>query len=95
MQVDVQDREDEPEIGGDRRLAREQELDSLLDAHIALVDVVVEGDHLVCELVVPLLERIDGAAERAQHERAFLLQRRLELVELLLERRPHPKRPVT
>ena len=56
----MQDREHEPEIARDRRLPREQRLDALLDAQVALVDVVVEGDHLVGELVVALLERVDA-----------------------------------
>ena len=38
----------------DRRLPREQRLDALLDREVALVDLVVEGDHLVGELVVAL-----------------------------------------
>ena len=52
---DVQHREHEPEIARDRRLPREQRLDPLLDRDVALVDVVVERDHLVGQLCVPLL----------------------------------------
>ena len=43
-------------------------------------------------------ERVDRAAERAQDDRALLLQARLERVEALLELDPghaHPNRPVT
>jgi hypothetical protein len=91
----VQDRQHEPQVTGHRRLPREQRLNALLDRDVALVDVVVEGDHLVGQLVVALLQRVERAAERAQHEVAFLVQRRLEQVELVLEGRSHPKRPVT
>ena len=35
VEVDVQDREHEPQVGGDRGLAREQVLDALLDLEIA------------------------------------------------------------
>ena len=42
-----------------------------------------------------LLERVEAAAQRPQDELAFLLERRLELVELFLKRDPHPNRPVT
>ena len=64
-------------------------------AEVALVDLVVEGDHLVGELDVLDCERVQAAAERAEDELAFLLERRLELVELLLQGDPHPNRPVT
>ena len=90
-------REHEAQVAGDRRLAREQRLDALLDREVALVDLVVEGDHLVGELRVLLHERVERAAQRAQDEVALLLQRRLDLVELLLET-PYahqPNRPVT
>jgi hypothetical protein len=50
VQVRVQDREHEPQVDGDRRLAREQRLDALLEREVARIDVVVERDHLVREL---------------------------------------------
>ena len=71
------------------------ELYALFDPNVALVDVVVECDHFVSELLVTLLERLDRAAQCAQHELTLLLQRRLEQVELFLKSRPHPNRPVT
>ena len=43
VEIRVQDREHEPQVDGDRRLPREQLLDSLLDLEIALVDLVVEA----------------------------------------------------
>ena len=81
----MQHREHEPEVGGDRRLPREQVLHPLLDREVAVVDLVVERDHLVGELVVLLHERVERAAQRAEDERALLVDRRLELVELFLE----------
>ena len=95
VQVDVEHREDEPQVGRDRRLPREQLLDALLDREVARVDLVVERDHLVGELLVLLHERVERAAQRAQHERALLVHRRLELVEIFLEADPHPNLPVT
>jgi hypothetical protein len=59
------------------------------------VHLVVEGDHLVRELRVTLLERFERAAQRAQNEVALLHQGRLQHVELLLKSDPHPNRPVT
>jgi hypothetical protein len=95
VKVDVQDREHEAQIACHGRLPREQKLDALFDPDIPLVDLVVERDHLVGELLVPLLERVDRATKGPQDERAFFLQCRLELVELFLERGPQPNLPVT
>src|SRR5688572_7171261 len=95
VEVVVQHRQDEAEVDRDRGLAREERLDAFLDAEVGSVDLVVEGDDLVGQLDIGLRERVQAAAERAKDERALLLQRRLELVEVLLERDPHPKRPVT
>jgi hypothetical protein len=92
VQVVVQEREHEPEVARDRRLPGEEELDSLLHGGVGAVDVVVEGDHLVGELDVLRAHGLDGRAQRAQHELALRLQRRLERVELLLERDSHLSR---
>ena len=91
----MQDREHEAQVDGDRSLAGEQRLDAFLDREVGLVDLVVEGDDLVGELDVGLLERVEAAAQRAQDEGAFFLEGGFELVELFLERDPHPNRPVT
>ena len=86
MEVHPQDREHEAEVGRDRRLAGEQRLHSRLDCEIAAVDLVVEADHLVGELVVAAGERVQRRAEGPEDEVALLLERRLELDELLVER---------
>ena len=52
------------------------DLDALLDREVAVVDLVVEGDHLVGELdVVAARARSSAAAQRAQDEVALLLER--------------------
>ncbi len=91
----VQDREDEPEVGRDGGLPREHELDLALEALVAVVDLVVERDHLVAELDVLASERVHGAADRPRHDLADLLEAGLERVEIGLQLGSHPKRPVT
>ena len=71
MEVVLQQRQDEPKVARDRRLAREQQLDPLLDLEVLRVDVVVERDHLVGELDVLGADGLDGAAERAEDELAL------------------------
>ena len=85
----MQHRQDEPQVGGNGRLPCEQRLDSLLDLEVEPVDVVVEGDHLVGELDVALLESVQGPAQHPEDESALFLEAGLELVELLLEADPH------
>jgi hypothetical protein len=89
VEVDVQQREHEPQVGRDRRLPRQQRLDLVLDVQVEPVDVVVERDHVVGELDVTLGQRVQRPAECAQDERALLLQSGLELVELFLEGDSH------
>ncbi len=96
MQVDAEDGEDEPEVCSDGCLPRKERLHARLDRDVAAVDLVVEADHLVRKLLVAACERVERRAKRTQNEIAFLLQRRLELCELLGERDAHqPNRPVT
>ena len=95
MQVDVKDCQHEAKIARNRSLPCEQRLDALLDRDVARVDVVVESDHLVGKLVVPLVERVDRSAQRAQDERSLFLEGGLQEIEVLLKRRSQPNRPVT
>ncbi len=81
----MQHREHVAEIDRDRRLAREQRVDALLQLGIHAVDVVVEGDHLVGELDVALGEGVDAAAQRAEHELALQAERLLQLLDSLLQ----------
>jgi hypothetical protein len=69
----------------------------LLDLEVAAIDRVVERDHLVGELGVRAPQRVQRAAQRAQHEAPFLQQARLQGVEVLLEADAthQPNRPVT
>ena len=80
QQVDVQDREQEPQIARHGRLEREQGLDRALDAEEALVDLVVEGDHLVGELDVALAEGPHRAADGRDDALPLLLESRLDPV---------------
>jgi hypothetical protein len=95
MQVVVEHGEDEPEIHRHGRLPREERLDALLDREVPRVHLVVERDDLLRELDVAVHERAECAAQRAEDEVALLLEARFELVELFLERDPHPNLPVT
>ena len=86
QEVDVEDREQQAQVARDRRLEREHGLDRALDAEEELVDLVVEGDDLVGELDVPLLERPDGAVHRGEDALALLLELRFDPVEGLVDR---------
>ena len=90
VEVDVQHRQHEPKVGRDRRLPGEQRLDPLLDREVGVVDLVVEGDHLVGQLEVLLDERLRRRLHRSHDELALLLERRLEVGELLVEGDPEP-----
>ena len=59
----VQQRRDEPQVAGDRRLQGEQREDPLVDLQVAPVDAVVVGDHHLRELDVLVLERLEHAVE--------------------------------
>ncbi len=74
----MQHPEHQPQVAGRRRLAGEQRRDSLLDADVLPVDLVVEGDHLVGELGIALLQRLHRTSERPQDELAFLDEVRLD-----------------
>ena len=94
----MEDGEHEPEVDGDRRLSREERLDALLDREVrrstssskAITSSASSGSLSRRALIEPRSALSD--------ELALLEQRRLEGVELLLERDPrraHPNRPVT
>ena len=91
----MEDREHESQVAGDGGLEGEDLLDELLDPVVALVDLVVERDHLVAELGVLRLERVERAAQGPQADVALLLQARLEPFEALPVLDPHPNLPVT
>ena len=59
----VQQRGDEPQVAGHRRLAGEQRQDALVDLEVAAVDAVVVGDDDRGELDVLVLERLERAVE--------------------------------
>ena len=95
VEVDVQDREHEPEVARDRRLAREQVLDALSIAEVARVHFVVEADHLLGELGVACSSALSAArserSTRSLSAWSSLSSRSSSSWKLV----PHPKRPVT
>ena len=89
---------DETQIARDRGLPCKQQLDLVLDVEAALVDVVVEGDHLARQLDVLRDNGLGGAADRALDELRLDLERLLEVRELIVERGAggaQPNLPVT
>ena len=62
----------------------------MLDAEEVAVDLVVERDHLVGELAIPLLERPHRAVDGADDALPHLLELRLDLLE---RRRRSPSEP--
>jgi hypothetical protein len=62
---------------------------------VALVDLVVERDHLVAELDVLRSQRVHDPADRPQDDLPGLLESGLEGIELALELDSHPNLPVT
>jgi len=95
MKSVVEQREDETEVARDRSLAREHELDLLLERQVALVNLVVERDHLLAQLDVLRPQRIEDAADRPEDDLSGLLEARLESVQLGLQLDSHPNLPVT
>ena len=95
MEVHAQHCEHEPQVARDRCLAGKQRLDALLDLQITPVDLIVEADHLVGELVVTARERVERRAQDAQDKRTLFLDRRLELLQFVMEGSSHPNLPVT
>ena len=64
---DMQQRGDEPQVAGDRRLRREQREHSLVDLEIATVDPIVVGEHKPDELHVLGPHRLQCALELHRH----------------------------
>ena len=86
QEVDVDHRQQEPQIAGHRRLQGEQRLDLLLDREEMAVDLVIERDHLVGKLAVALLKRARRAVDGAQDALPHLLQLGLDLPECVVHR---------
>src|SRR5439155_6077534 len=90
QEVDVEHCEQEPQVAGDRRLQREERLDLVLDGEEITVDLVVERDHLACELLVALFERSECAMDGAEDVLPHLLELRLDLLERRVDRHRGP-----
>ncbi len=82
----MEDREQQAQVAGDRGLEREQRLDRGLDPEEEPVDLVVEGDHLIGELGVALLERPHRAVNGGDGALALLLELRFDLAQFLVDR---------
>jgi hypothetical protein len=95
VETAVEERKDEAEVARHGCLTSQDDLDVSLDRQVVRVDLVVEGDDLVAELDVLCSERIDGAADAAEHDHSHLLELRFERVQLGLKLDSHPNRPVT
>ena len=80
----------ESQVAGDRCLQRKERLDLMLDGEEIAVDLVVERDHLACELLVPLLERANRAVDGADDTLPHLLELRLDLLERRVDRHREP-----
>jgi hypothetical protein len=81
----VQQRRDDAQVGGDRRLQREQREDPLVHLQVAAVDPVVVGDHDRRQLDVTVVERLERPVERGDDEVERAQRLVLEPRELLLE----------
>ena len=75
--------EHEAQIGRDG-LCCARSSDLSLEAEVARVDLVVEGDHRVAELDVLRLERVERPVQRTLDDRPELLELGFEGVEALL-----------
>ena len=93
----VQQRGDDAQVAGHRRLQGQQRQDALLDLQVAAVDAVVVGDHHRGQLDVLVLNRFERPVERAHHQVEAAEGLNFELGELLLEmgsgRVGHASRP--
>ena len=90
QEIDVDHREQESQVARDRRLQRKERLDRLLDAEEVVVDLVVEGDHLVGELAIALLEGAHSSVDGAEDALPHLLELRLDLLERRVDRHHEP-----
>src|SRR5262249_50258094 len=97
---DVEQGGDQPQVGRDRGLRREQRQDRLMDLEVAAVDAIVVGDHELRELDVLVLDGLARAVERVADEVEAAEGGALEVLELrqvVLARRVRhqPNLPVT
>ena len=81
----VQQRRHDAQVARHRRLQGEQREDPLVDLEVAAVDPVVVGDHDRRELDVAVVQRLERAVQRRDHQVERAERLLLEPGELLLE----------
>ena len=81
----MQQRRDDPQIAGDRRLAGQQRQDPLVDLQIATVDPVVVGDDHPGQLDVLVADRLQRAVELLEHQVHPAERLALELLQCFAE----------
>ncbi len=95
----MEESRDQAQVGGHRRLRRQQGDQRLVYLEVAAVDPVVVGDHQLGELDVLLLDRLEGAAEGGADKVEPAERAGLERCEFLLVFDAcfghQPKRPLT
>ena len=96
----MQQRGHQPQVAGDRALAREQAEDALVHVEVAAVDAVVALDHHHRQLRVAVEHRLDRLVERGAGEVDRGERLLLQLAQLLVELDSHlghgyPTLPVT
>ena len=85
---DVEQRRDDTQVGGHRRLGRQQRQNSLVHLEVAAVDAIVVGDHHRRQLDVLLLEGLERAVQRVDDHVEAPEGLLLQLLKMLLELRP-------
>jgi hypothetical protein len=88
VQVDVQQRRQQPQVRGDRGLQRDQVEDAPLHVEVEPVDPVVAGDHLLADRQVAGREGLQRLLQQQPGAQAHALHLVLDLVQLLVKSWP-------
>jgi hypothetical protein len=82
---DVQQRCDDPQVAGDRRLAREQRQHALVNLQVPPVDPVIIGDHHPGQLDIPVADRLERPVGLIDHHLETPERLALELLQRFVE----------
>jgi hypothetical protein len=88
MQVDVQQGRQQPQVGGERGLEREQVKDPSLDVQVELVYLVVAADHLVADRRVAVRKGLQRPFQQQLGLGAGLLDLALKGAQVLMKAPP-------